>query len=407
LLGGIGVPLEEWPPAPPHLEPLTFTLIARLLREKGVREFAEAARRVKARHPGVRFLLIGPLDTNPGAIPEAEVRSWVEEGILEWIPWTEDVRPYLRETSVYVLPSYREGVPRSTQEAMAMARPVITTDAPGCRETVIPGVNGFLVPPRDPEALAQAMMKFLEEPHLVERMGKESRRLAEERFDAAKACKMRGMERLRRLGRSSWLKRLLDVVGASVALLIFGPLMLYLAFRVRQEPGSPVLFRQVRPGLGGKPFVMYKFRTMTEERDEQGNLLPDEKRLTPFGAFLRAWSLDELPELFNVLKGDMSLVGPRPLLMQYLDRYTPEQFRRHEVKPGITGWAQVHGRNALTWEEKFKLDVWYVDNWSVWLDLKILLLTLIKVLKREGISAPGHATMPEFRGQVKGETHGN
>jgi glycosyltransferase involved in cell wall biosynthesis len=187
LLGGIGVPLEEWPPAPPHLEPLTFTLIARLLREKGVREFAEAARWVKARHPGVRFLLIGPLDTNPGAIPEAEVRSWVEEGILEWIPWTEDVRPYLRETSVYVLPSYyREGVPRSTQEAMAMARPVITTDAPGCRETVIPGVNGFLVPPRDPEALAQAMMKFLEEPHLVERMGKESRRLAEERFDAAK-----------------------------------------------------------------------------------------------------------------------------------------------------------------------------------------------------------------------------
>jgi sugar transferase EpsL len=215
-------------------------------------------------------------------------------------------------------------------------------------------------------------------------------------------CKMRGMERLRRLGRSSWLKRLLDVVGASVALLIFGPLMLYLAFRVRQELGSPVLFRQVRPGLGGKPFVMYKFRTMTEERDEQGNLLPDEKRLTPFGAFLRAWSLDELPELFNVLKGDMSLVGPRPLLMQYLDRYTPEQFRRHEVKPGITGWAQVNGRNALSWEEKFKLDVWYVDNWSMWLDLKILWLTLVKVLRREEISAHGHATMPEFKGGEKG-----
>jgi sugar transferase EpsL len=215
------------------------------------------------------------------------------------------------------------------------------------------------------------------------------------------ACKMRGMERLRRLGRSSWLKRLLDVVGASVALLIFGPLMLYLAFRVRQELGNPVLFRQVRPGLGGKPFVMYKFRTMTEERDEQGNLLPDEKRLTPFGAFLRAWSLDELPELFNVLKGDMSLVGPRPLLMQYLDRYTPEQFRRHEVKPGITGWAQVNGRNALSWEEKFKLDVWYVDNWTIWLDLKILWLTLVKVLRREGISAHGHATMPEFKGSGK------
>ena len=184
LLGGIGVPLEEWPLAPPHLEPLTFTLIARLLREKGVREFAEAARRVKARHPGVRFLLIGPLDTNPGAIPEAEVRSWVEEGILEWIPWTEDVRPYLRETSVYVLPSYREGVPRSTQEAMAMARPVITTDVPGCRETVVEGQNGFLVPPRDVEALVVAIERFIQDPSLVEQMGRESRKLAEERFNA-------------------------------------------------------------------------------------------------------------------------------------------------------------------------------------------------------------------------------
>lgn len=208
------------------------------------------------------------------------------------------------------------------------------------------------------------------------------------------------MESFKLLGRSLRLKRLLDVVVASTALLTFGPLMIYLAFRVWRELGSPVLFRQVRPGLGGKPFVMYKFRTMTEEGDEQGNLLPDEKRLTPFGAFLRAWSLDELPELFNVLKGDMSLVGPRPLLMQYLDRYTPGQFRRHEVKPGITGWAQIHGRNALTWEEKFKLDVWYVDNWNIWLDLKILLLTLIKALKRDGISAPGHATMPEFRGNL-------
>jgi glycosyltransferase involved in cell wall biosynthesis len=185
LLRGIGVPLEEWPPAPPHLEPLTFTLIARLLREKGVREFAEAARRVKARHPGVRFLLIGPPDTNPGAIPEAEVRSWVEEGILEWIPWTEDVRPYLTETSVYVLPSYyREGVPRSTQEAMAMARPVITTDAPGCRETVVEGQNGFLVPPRDVEALVVAIERFIQDPSLVEQMGRESRKLAEERFNA-------------------------------------------------------------------------------------------------------------------------------------------------------------------------------------------------------------------------------
>jgi sugar transferase EpsL len=204
------------------------------------------------------------------------------------------------------------------------------------------------------------------------------------------------------LARSQVLKRALDLVGSAVALVLFAPLMLYIAWRVQKELGKPVLFRQVRPGLNGKPFVMYKFRTMTEERDAEGRLLPDEKRLTPFGRFLREYSLDELPEFFNVLRGEMSLVGPRPLLMEYLDRYTPEQARRHEVKPGITGWAQVNGRNALSWEEKFKLDVWYVDNWTIWLDLKILWLTLVKVLRREGISAHGHATMPEFKGSEKG-----
>ena len=199
LLGGIGVPLEEWQPTSPHLEPFTFTLIARLLKEKGVREFAEAARIVKAQHPSVRFLLIGPSDSNPSAIAEAEVRGWVEEGLLEWIPWVEDVRPFMAQTSVYVLPSYyREGVPRSTQEAMAMARPVITTDVPGCRETVVHGFNGFLVPPRDSYALAQAMLRFLEKPSLVEEMGRNSRKLAEERFDACRQAermiKLAGIE---------------------------------------------------------------------------------------------------------------------------------------------------------------------------------------------------------------------
>lgn len=203
--------------------------------------------------------------------------------------------------------------------------------------------------------------------------------------------------------RSILTKRLLDIAGAILGLGLLGLPMLIVAFLVRIKLGSPVIFRQIRPGLHGKPFVLYKFRTMTDARDEDGNLLPDELRLTPFGKFLRSTSLDELPELFNVLKGDMSLVGPRPLLMQYLDRYTPEQARRHEVKPGITGWAQINGRNALSWEEKFELDVWYVDNWSIWLDLKILLLTLIKVLKREGIHADGHVTMPEFFGSNSSE----
>jgi len=204
---------------------------------------------------------------------------------------------------------------------------------------------------------------------------------------------------VRRIGKSKLLKRAVDLTGAVVGLLTFAPVMILLAVLIRFKLGTPVIFRQTRPGLQGKPFTMYKFRTMLDLRDENGELLPDEKRLTSLGRFLRSTSLDELPELFNVLKGDMSLVGPRPLLMKYLNRYTPEQFRRHEVKPGITGWAQVNGRNAISWEEKFKLDVWYVDNWSLWLDLKILLMTLVKVFRREGISHGSEATMPEFRGQ--------
>lgn len=187
LLGGIGVPLDDWPPHSPHTDPMTFTLAARLLREKGVLEFLHAARRVKARHPDARFWVLGPLDDNPGGLREADLRPWLDDGTVEW-PGAVDVKPWLAQTSVFVLPSYyREGVPRSTQEAMAMGRPVITTDAPGCRETVVEGVNGFLVPPRDVDALERAMLRFIEEPALVARMGQESRRLAEERFDVRRA----------------------------------------------------------------------------------------------------------------------------------------------------------------------------------------------------------------------------
>jgi lipopolysaccharide/colanic/teichoic acid biosynthesis glycosyltransferase len=200
----------------------------------------------------------------------------------------------------------------------------------------------------------------------------------------------------RRLG-----KRLFDLAVAVSASVIAAPILGLVALLVRAKLGAPVLFRQTRPGLYGKPFTLYKFRTMTDARDAQGNLLPDAARLTPFGRFLRSTSLDELPELWNVLRGDMSLVGPRPLLMQYLDRYTPDQARRHEVRPGITGWAQVNGRNALTWEQKFALDVWYVDHLSFGLDLKIIALTLWKILKREGISQPGQATAEEFMGGAR------
>ncbi|WP_254605602.1 sugar transferase [Deinococcus sp. JMULE3] len=194
------------------------------------------------------------------------------------------------------------------------------------------------------------------------------------------------------------LKRVLDVVLAGGALLLLGPWLLLLAAVVRSRLGSPVLFSQVRPGLDGRPFLMHKFRSMTDGRGPDGALLPDAQRLTAFGRFLRASSLDELPGLLNVLWGDMSLVGPRPLLMEYLPLYSARQARRHEVRPGLTGWAQVNGRNALSWEEKFELDVWYVEHRSLRLDLRILALTVSKVLRRDGISAPGEATMERFRG---------
>jgi lipopolysaccharide/colanic/teichoic acid biosynthesis glycosyltransferase len=193
-------------------------------------------------------------------------------------------------------------------------------------------------------------------------------------------------------------KRLFDIFSAGVAVILLFPIFVLLATCVWMFVGRPVIFSQARPGLGGRAFTIRKFRTMTSGRSDRGELLPDEQRLTRFGRFLRASSLDELPELFNVLSGDMSLVGPRPLLTEYLPLYSDEQARRHDVRPGITGWAQVKGRNALSWEEKFELDVWYVDNLSFWLDLRILWMTFAMVLKREGISHPGESTMPKFKG---------
>ncbi|MDR1978096.1 MAG: sugar transferase [Synergistaceae bacterium] len=197
------------------------------------------------------------------------------------------------------------------------------------------------------------------------------------------------------------MKRLIDIVGAFAGLILLSPVLLTLVFLVRRRMGPPAIFAQRRAGLKGRPFVLYKFRTMNDARDERGKLLPDEARLTEFGQFLRRSSLDELPQLWNVLKGDMSLVGPRPLLLDYVPLYDETQRRRLDVKPGVTGWAQVNGRNAIGWDEKFALDVWYVEHYNLRLDIRILLLTLVKILKREGISAAGEATMPRFMGNAK------
>ena len=199
-----------------------------------------------------------------------------------------------------------------------------------------------------------------------------------------------------------FVKRLMDILLALMALVFLAPIFIILGILVVFWHGFPILFQQQRPGLNGEIFTIFKFRTMRNRLDNEGNPLPDAQRLTKLGHFLRASSLDELPELINVLKGEMSLVGPRPLLVEYLPLYNPTQFRRHEVLPGITGWAQIHGRNAITWEEKFNLDVWYVDNWSLWLDIKIIFLSIYKVIRREGISQPGQATAEPFTGNPPG-----
>jgi len=193
-------------------------------------------------------------------------------------------------------------------------------------------------------------------------------------------------------------KRLFDLCFSVVAVIILSPVLFIIAILVWVFVGTPILFKQERPGYKGRPFFIYKFRTMTDRLAPDGSLLPDAERLTPLGRFLRALSLDELPEVFNILRGEMSIVGPRPLLMEYLERYSPEQMRRHNMLPGLTGWAQVNGRNAITWQDKFKLDVWYVDNWSFWLDIKIVLTTFWKVVTREGILQEGHATSKYFMG---------
>lgn len=204
------------------------------------------------------------------------------------------------------------------------------------------------------------------------------------------------------MGEGFILKRVFDLTFAGVLIVLLMPILIIIGVAVAANMGRPVFFQQLRAGLNGRPFYMYKFRTMTNTCDENGILLPPDERITAFGRFLRSTSFDELPELFNIIKGDMSMVGPRPLILKYLDRYTPEERRRHEVKPGLTGWAQINGRNAITWEERFALDIWYVDNHSLWLDIKIIVLTIWKVLTRQGVSSSEDISMPEYMG--KGST---
>jgi sugar O-acyltransferase (sialic acid O-acetyltransferase NeuD family) len=437
--GGFGVNLEQFVPSalssseeenlrrrlgiPAGVPVIGF--VGRFVKDKGIQQLLEAFDHLRQTRPELRLLMVGNFED--GDRVEPELRHYIENTPAIVRPgFVSDPAPYFKLMDVVAIPTFREGFGQVSAEAQASGIPVVTTTATGAVDSIIDGVTGIVVPVGDSNALSAAIGKLLGDPVLRSAMGRAGREWMERDFRPQAIWDHR-VQRYRELlsqisfadptgdcnktARSEeplhWsfgagLKRLFDLCVAICALVVLSPLLLVVALLVRLLLGAPVLFRQDRPGLKGKLFPCMKFRTMTDARDASGELLPDSQRLTSLGRFFRHTSIDEIPGLINVVRGDMSLVGPRPLLPQYLQRYTPEQMRRHEVKPGITGWAQINGRNGLDWEQKFALDTWYVNHQSFWLDLRILTKTAWQVFRRNGITQPGHATMPEFLGTRAG-----
>jgi lipopolysaccharide/colanic/teichoic acid biosynthesis glycosyltransferase/glycosyltransferase involved in cell wall biosynthesis len=395
---------------------VVLSYIGRLVRDKGIIELSAAWKVLREEFPTLRLLLCGPPEEEDPLPPETLRELQRDSRVCMTGVIRSNMAAIHAVTDICVLPSYREGLPNIALEAQAMRVPVVATRIPGTIDAVRGGVTGLLVAPRDPVDLARALRRLIQDGELRTQMGAagrefvsqhfEERRLSEllaseyRRLLAARCPRLsavnRSVPRLPRVGRI--FKTAFDTLAAAAVLALSAPLLVPIGIALRRSTGATAILRQTRAGLGGRPFTMYKLRTMTEARDEFGNLLPDPHRLTLLGRAARAISLDELPQLWNVLRGEMSLVGPRPLIVRYLSRYNSSQARRHDVRPGITGWAQVNGRNTLSWEKKFALDVWYVDNWSLWLDCKILCMTLMKVLSRADVSPAGQPTPPEFTG---------
>ena len=387
---------------------VTLGFVGRLVRDKGILELSEAWRSLRDRQPSLHLVLIGesePHDPLPGGLLEG-LRSDPRVHLAGHI---DDMPAAYAALDLVVVPTYREGFGLVAIEAAAMQIAVVASRVPGCVDAVVDGVTGTLVPPRDPAALAAAVTTYLEDEGLRQKHGRAGRERTLRDFrpeDIWKATH-REYERLllrsRRSG-STLAKRSFDIAAAATGLVLLSPLLATIALLVRGFMGAPVLFRQVRPGIGEIPFTMLKFRTMLDRSDRDGRPLPDSERLTPLGRFLRRLSLDELPELWNVLRGDLSLVGPRPLLMRYLPYYSTHERLRFEVPPGITGWSQIHGRNRSSWNERLDYDVWYVEHRSFLLDLRILFITLWKVVGRSGVVVDARSTMlnldEERRGRV-------
>lgn len=374
--------------------------VGRLSRDKGVPELAAAWEALERTHPDAHLLLVGPPDERDPVEPAVLERllrgARVRATGLDW-----DTPPLYAAMDVVALPTRREGFPNVPLEAAAMELPVVATDIPPCREAVVDGVTGTLVPEGDPAALARALAVYLDDSGLRRRHGTTARARALAQFrpraiwEALHDEYARLLAKGRPAGRA---KRALDVAVAAFGLVVLSPLFLAAAVAILVTMGPPVFFRQTRPGRDARPFRLVKFRTMREARSPDGAPLPDAERLTGLGRLLRRTSIDEIPQLWNVLKGDMSLVGPRPLLPEYLPLYTSEQARRHAMRPGMTGLTQVSGRNALLWEDRLRLDVWYVDHHTLGGDLAILARTLGKVVRMEGVAQEGTETTEPFRG---------
>ena len=387
--------------------------VGRLVRDKGIEELLEAHERVRRTHPRSTLLLVGP-EEEGDRLSDATKRRLNSPGVVAAGP-VRDTAPYYQLMTVLAFPSRREGFPNVPLEAAASGVPTVAARVTGSVDAVSDGETGRLVPVSDARELADALSQYLAEPALAKRQGEAAQRRARRLFDREHVWERieeryrvwLRVARGRQSGLSGRIKRCGDVVAASTALFVSSPVLLGTAFALRcsLDAGS-VLFRQERPGRAAQRFNIVKFRTMTHATDERGELLPDDVRLTRIGRVVRSLSLDELPQLWSVLAGDMSFVGPRPLLVEYLDRYNDRQSRRHDAVPGITGWAQVHGRNAVDWETRFELDVWYVENWSLALDVRILARTVWTVLTRAGVTEPGQATMRKFEPDLPGATPG-
>ena len=383
---------------------LVVCYVGRIAKEKGLSVLADAWKSLQEKLPQARLVLCGPVDyTDP--LPRNTLQTFASDPSICFSSGLHgDVAEVLAAADIFVLPSFREGLGVGALEASAMHLPVVASNVTGLVDAVVNGVTGMLVTPGDAGELANAIQILSSSSMLRLRMGWAGREFVAANFDRNRIFNLLEAEYRKAISDRNELpvgegaKRLADLLIAIPALFAATPILAIAALFVKALLGGPVLFRQRRTGLHGTSFTLFKLRTMTEQRDSGGNLLPDAERLTAFGRFLRDTSIDELPQLWNVIRGEMSLVGPRPQLERYLPRYSESQKRRHLVRPGLTGWAQVHGRNALTWEEKFGLDVWYVEHRSLGLDLQILFRTIPKLLSKDGVCAPGHCTMPEFLG---------